>query len=122
MGTVQRQVEGVAVSMSFSSIPDPYYRAEAAQWVMNRVRGAGIAVAVVDDLELPICSNRERRRIRIRAGMSFQQYHWSMACGIVHQLFGIEPPGAIPAPEPQTVHLAQVIPLQRPGFTTGQWR
>lgn len=108
--------------MQSSSTPDPYYRSEPAQWVMRRVVGTGIAVDIVEGLEMPVLSNREKRHIWVRAGMSFHAFHWSMACGIVHQLFGIEPPTAAPVPDPEMSCFAQVIPFQRPPFSSGKWR
>jgi len=117
--------EGVARYMTSSLVSDPYYQTEVAQWVMKRVTGTGIGVDVLDDLEVPACSSRAERHIWLRAGLSFQAYHWAMARSIVHQLFGVEPDGSVALPDPVAQNVsngALVIPFQRPPFSSGTWR
>lgn len=103
---------------------DPFYLSDAAQWVMRRVTGTGVDVDVIDNLQVPGYSSRADGRIWVRSGLQFPEYHWLMAKGLIHQLFGLDAPNTAPVgPDMrQVARNAQVIPLQRPPFTSGQWR
>lgn len=109
--------------MFLCTSPDPHYTAPAARWVMRRVTGTGVDVDIVDDLRVPCYSSRIDGRIWIRAGLPFAEYHWAMAKGLVHQLFGLETATEMPRErDTRMVALdARVVPFQRPPYSSGEW-
>lgn len=108
--------------MPFSSA-DPYYTHGPAGWARQRVEQCGLHVEIDHDLEFPGYGTPDASAVIVRPGLAFPTFHWLLACGVVAHLFGVETAPDLPIFRSEQIRLdAQVIPLQRPGFTSGRWR
>jgi hypothetical protein len=76
------------------------YDTEIHRWLIAQTEAEGITVIIDPTLTLPVLSNRSERTVWIKPGMSLEAFHWALARTQLHQVFGLEPKGAVDADDP----------------------